>query len=489
MEQTQKNKTPAAFIDSANQALKKGMFADAAAIMREGVSSYPREVGLFPLAIRTLIYTGEHGEASALLDQYARLARGNDHHSGLCAELYALVQKQAEAVRIYRPLASGGNRDARYNLGVNLLAIGELSEAEQVLEDLVAEDPNDAQALLVLSGLRRVTADSNHIEQLQRTLRNQKLPAMEHLKLHYALGKEFEDLGEYEQAFRHFQLGAEKRRSMLKYRVESDQKTLALIAEHHNRLEPVNCDSSAGQEAVFIFGLPRSGTTLVDRILSSHSRCDSFGEITDLPMALMVLAGSSLPKERLVQETAHWAPEKIAGSYLGRLSNFASGAEKHIDKTPLNFLYAGLIARSMPGATMIWMERHPLDACFAMYKTLFKMGYPFSYSFEDLAAYYLAYDRLKRHWQELLGDRIRFQSYEKLVQGFDLEARALVKTAGMEWETDCGEFHKNRSAVATASSAQVRQPLYKRAVAHWRKYEEQLAPLADALRAGGVELD
>ncbi|AOS96021.1 Tetratricopeptide repeat protein [Microbulbifer aggregans] len=488
-EQSHKNKQPAEFTQRANEALKHGCFTDAAAIMRQAVSSRPDHPDLLPLAIRTLIYVGAHREANHLLDRYAQLSSNDDRHRGLCAELYALVQRQAEAVEIYRALAVNGNRDARYNLGVNLLATGDLAEAEQVLEALIVEDPADAQAQLILSGLRRVTADRNHIERLQQALRSQRLPAMERVKLHYALGKEFEDIGEFDQAFRHFQLGADGRRGMLKYQVETDQKTLALIAGYHNSLEPIHTNAAVGQEAVFVFGLPRSGTTLVDRILSSHSRCDSFGEITDLPMSLMVMAGRSLPKEALVQETARWAPEAIASSYLGRLESFDSSAEKHIDKTPLNFLYAGLIARSMPGATMIWMERHPLDACFAMYKTLFKMGYPFSYSLEDLADYYIAYDRLKRHWQEMLGDRIRIQSYEKLVQDFDSEARALANTAGLDWEASCGEFHKNRSTVATASSAQVRQPLYQRAVGHWRNYEEQLTPLADALRAGGIELD
>ena len=488
-EQENINKQPAESIQGANEALKHGCFADAATIMRQAVSSYPDHPDLLPLAIRTLIYVGEHREANQLLDRYAQFSSNDDRQRGLCAELYALVQRQAEAVQIYRSLAASGNFDARYNLSVNLLATGDLVEAEQVLEDLISEDPADVQAQLILSGLRRVTPGQNHIERLQRSLGGQKMPAMECVKLHYALGKELEDIGEYDQAFRHFQLGADGRRSMLKYRVETDQKTLALIAEYHSSLEPMHADATSGQEAVFIFGLPRSGTTLVDRILSSHSRCDSFGEITDLPMSLMVMAGHSLPKEALVQGTARWAPEKIANSYLTRLANFDSKADKHIDKTPLNFLYAGLIARSMPGATMIWMERHPLDACFAMYKTLFKMGYPFSYSFRDLADYYIAYDRLKRHWQELLGDRIRIQSYEKLVQNFDSEARTLVNAAGMDWEASCGEFHKNRSTVATASSAQVRQPLYQRAVGHWRNYAEQLAPLADTLRAGGIEID
>lgn len=457
--------------------------------MRTARRYFPDELGIFPLTLRSLMYTGEHDRVSSLLALFERRASGQPQFLGQCAELYAQSGLPEKAVPLYRALSANGNRDARYNLGANLLAIGELSEAEQVLEQLLLEHGTDGQAQQVLSSIRRVSADSNHIDRILAALRNPGLSIMDQVQLHYALGKEYEDLGDYSRAFEHFNAGAGLRRSGLRYRVDTDVQTLTQIREQHGKLGSSADATGIGNEAIFIFGLPRSGTTLVDRILSSHSQCDSFGEITDLPLALMVAAGKALPKEELVKETARWEPEKISQSYLRRLRSFGSSAAKHIDKTPLNFLYAGLIARTMPGATMIWMQRHPMDACFAMYKTLFQMGYPFSYSFEDLAAYYIAYDKLKQRWQESLGDAIRFQSYETLVQDFDAQSRELVSAAGLDWEDACGQFQNNRSAVATASSAQVRQPLYQRAVGHWRNYSDQLAPLAEALRAGGIEID
>ena len=483
------NKQPADFVKTASQFLQQGHFAEAAGTMRTARRCFPDELGLFPLTLRSLMFLGEHDEVRGLLSQFEQRASGQPQYLGQCAELYAQCQLPGKAVPLYRTLSTSGNRDARYNLGANLLAIGELSEAKQVLEQLVAEHGTDGQAQQVLSSIRRVSADSNHVDHILAALQHPGLSVMDKVQLHYALGKEYEDLGDYSRAFEQFSAGAGLRRSGLRYRVDADVQTLAQICDQHGDLGSSVDATGVGDEAVFIFGLPRSGTTLVDRILSSHSQCDSFGEITDLPLALMVAAGKSLPKEELVRETARWEPEKISESYLRRLRTFGSSAAKHIDKTPLNFLYAGLIARAMPGATMIWMERHPMDACFAMYKTLFQMGYPFSYSFEDLAAYYIAYDKLKRRWQESLGDVIRFQSYETLVRDFDVQSHELVSAAGLDWEAACGEFHKNRSAVATASSSQVRQPLYKRAVGHWQNYADQLAPLAEALRAGGIEID
>lgn len=477
---------PADFVQLANQLLQQGRFASASEVMGQARAKYPDELGLFPLTLRCLIYLGEHQSVRALLKDYEQRAGGQPQHLGQCAELFAQCQMPEKAIHLYRQLASRGNRDAQYNLGANLISIGALTEAEEVLEELIAKHPGDGQAHQVLSGVRKVGADDNHIERLLAMLTNPDLSPMDRIQIHYALGKEHEDIGEYAEAFAQFKSGADLRRSVLGYQVQTDVQTLAQIERHHGQLTSASLQTSRGQQAIFVFGLPRSGTTLVDRILSSHSECDSFGEITDLSLSLMVTAGRSLPKEELVRQTVQWAPEKIANGYLQRLENYGSTAAKHIDKTPLNFLYAGLIARAIPAATMIWMDRHPLDACFAMYKTLFKMGYPFSYSLDDLAQYYIAYDRLKSRWRESIGDAIRFQSYEKLVEDFDAQSRSLVNAAGLDWEDSCGEFHKNRSAVTTASSAQVRRPLYKSALGHWKNYQEELAPLAEKLEKTGI---
>lgn len=393
-----------------------------------------------------------------------------------------------EAVGIFQQLAAGGSRDGKYNLAANLVALGEITEAAQLLRDLLEENPHDGQAQLVKSGLCKATEYSNHVEHMESVLQDDRLPAMDRILLHYALGKELEDLGEFSRAFEHFESGAKLRRRGMQYRVESDLQTMALIRRHHSGAINTREYGEVGSEAVFVFGLPRSGTTLVDRVLSSHTECASLGEITDFPMSLMVAAGTKLTREELVRETAVWPSEKISASYLGRLHGYPNTAFRNIDKTPQNFLYAHLIARSMPGARMIWMERHPLDACFAMYKTLFQMGYPFSYDFNDLGRYYVGYWQLKSQWRDSMVNNIRFQRYDQLVDNFPEQARALVQYTGLEWQQSCEDFHKNKSAVATASSVQVRTPLYTSAIGHWRHYEKQLAPLAEMLQRAGVPL-
>nr|WP_282450290.1 tetratricopeptide repeat-containing sulfotransferase family protein [Microbulbifer sp. CAU 1566] len=483
---------PQGAIRQANAALQGGRFFDALEVLSDARKKYSDALVLFPHTIRSLIFCGEHLKARALVREYLDRAVDMPQHLAECAQLLVQCQLLDEAVSTYRQLAAGGSRDGKYNLAVNLVALGNTTEAEEILTALLESNPTDGQAQLVKSGLNKATTASNDVAHIESLLAGARLSPMDRIQLHYAVGRELEDLQEFPAAFAHFQKGANLRRRGMQYRVEGDLETLDLIRQCHGGGGggggEQEADAQVGQEAVFVLGLPRSGTTLVDRILSSHSDCRSLGEITDFPMSLMVASGRKLAKSELVRETARWAPEKIAQSYLKRLQNFPGSLPRNIDKTPQNFLYASLITRSMPGASVIWMDRHPLDACFAMYKTLFQMGYPFSYDLSDLGRYYIGYWKLKSQWQDRLQGKVRFQRYDRLVEDFPRQARELVSSAKLDWQPECEAFHHNRSAVATASSVQVRQPLYKSAVAHWRHYEHQLEPLAAILQQAGVPL-
>lgn len=473
-------------IKQANQFLQIGQFQSALEVLSTARQGAPDVLALFPQTIRCLIFCGEHAQARELAREYCTRAADNPAHLAECAQLMVQCQLLEDAVDIYRQLAAGDSRDGKYNLAANLVALGQISEAGNILQALLQENPRDGQAQLVRSGLRKATDDSNNVDHIGSLLNDERLSPMDRIQMHYALGKELEDLQEFSHAFEHFQSGARMRRQSMQYRVEGDLETLKLIRQHHTGKVTETENPEIGSEAVFVFGLPRSGTTLVDRVLSSHSECLSLGEITDFPMSLMVSAGTKRTKEDLVQDTAAWPAAKIADNYLRRLRSYPRTAARNIDKTPQNFLYAGLIARSMPGASMIWMDRHPLDACFAMYKTLFQMGYPFSYDLADLGKYYIGYWKLKSLWQEGMAERIRFQHYDKLVDDFPHQARELVEYVGLDWQQDCEDFHKNKSAIATASSVQVREPLYKSGIGHWRHYESQLGSLAEMLQQAGV---
>jgi len=270
--------------------------------------------------------------------------------------------------------------------------------------------------------------------------------------------------------------------------VAADTEAMAAIAATFDAAwSAARAPGDPDPRPVFIVGLPRSGTTLVDRILSSHSAVVSRGESTDLAAAVMRCAGPVQGKTDLIREAARIDPRRLGAEYCLTLPDAA--ARRVIDKTPLNFLYLGLIRAALPRATIIHVRRAPLDVCYAMYKTLFRMAYPFSYSLEDLAHYYIAYDALMRHWRSTLGGTLVEVAYEALVREQESVSRRLLAHCGLEWEPQVLKFERNAAPTLTASAAQVRQPIYSSSVGLWRRYAAELMPLRAQLAAAGIEAD
>ncbi|QNN45212.1 sulfotransferase [Thermomonas brevis] len=376
-----------------------------------------------------------------------------------------------------------------YNHATALIALGRLDEAEAALDAVIAKAPGDGDAWYNRATLRKQTPARNHVDALRAQCEATPVASPMQVPLHYALAKELEDLGEYAAAFAALKQGADARRRGLSYRVEDDVATMRLIADAFDAgffaRKHAGCEDA---RPLFVVGLPRSGTTLVDRILGSHSRVTSRGESTDLAMALMQCAGPASGKAELVRKSTTLDFRALGERYCAHLSD--GGALRQIDKTPLNILYLGIVAAALPQARIVHLRRNPMDACHAMYKTLFRMGYPFSYDLDDLARYWLAYDALMAHWRKLLPtERFLEVDYEDLVANQEAVSRRLVAHAGLDWEDACLQFERNQQASLTASAAQVRQPMYRSSVGLWRRYESELAPLAEALRAAGIDIE
>jgi len=376
-----------------------------------------------------------------------------------------------------------------YAAAATAVALGRMEDAERLYERVIQRDPGDYDALQNRSTLRRQTADRNHVSELTAVLETLPTGAAGRAPVHYALGKELEDLGEYDRAFGHYREGAEARRARLAYDVATDEQVMARIEAAFDpdwlrRTAPG--DDAPGP--IFILGLPRTGTTLLERMLTAHPQVASLGETNTLLFALMQGVGAHRGRDELLARAAEVDVHRLGATYQRASRGYGLDGDFLVDKTPLNFLYMGLIHRALPGARVIHLRRHPVDACFAMYKTLFRMGYPFSYRFQDIGRYYLAYHRLLGHWREVLPEGFIDVDYEALVTDTEPQLRRILDWVGLAWDDNCLQFHRQSAPVATASAAQVRQPVYTDSVNRWRRYERYLAPLAERLRQHGVPL-
>lgn len=440
---------------------------------------------------RQLFFDGKVAEAISALEKLEREAHNDAFTLQEIAALYIQCSQHALAGRCYARAVElqPSNPDFLYNLGASRTATGELDQAEDLFNRVIRQNPSDYGAWLSRSGLKKATPEHNHVEQLQYVKSHLEEHDPGQVQVCHALAKELEDLGRYDEAFAYLQEGAHKRRLGMQYDVSEDEQAMATIAESFDA-ELLNSMPRGhnSERPVFILGLPRSGTTLVDRIISSHSQVDSLGEHNSLPLALVQMAGQH-DKLELIRRSRSIDFEELGRRYCNSIAGFRNPAPRLVDKTPPNFLYLGLIRLAMPNARVIHLRRHPMDACYAIYKTLFRVGYPFSYSLQEVGRYYIAYHQLMAHWRAAMPGAFIDVNYEDVVGDLEGQSRRIFDYLGLEWEESCLEFHRLRTAAATASAAQVRQPIYSSSVGLWRRYQRQLAPFAQRLRERGIEFD
>jgi len=442
---------------------------------------------------------GQVQSAVAVLQLLEDKAGKDEFRLQRIAELYTQCSQFEAANRCHRKavILRPDEPRAHYNLAASCIAMGQLEEAEQLLTEVIRLDPCDYEAWQNRSSLHRQTAESNHVKQLLFVLEHLKTDDQGRVAICYALAKELEDLQRFEESFHFLQQGAHARRQRLDYDVSRDIRAMADIERvFTGELLHSGSPGSTTARPVFVLGLPRSGTTLVDRIISAHSKAGSLGEINALALALVRTAAESSDTATDIQSRFDLIARcaRIDFALLGKRYEEAIGGYgfdflRLVDKTPLNFLYMGLIHLALPGARVIHVRRNPVDSCYAMYKTLFRMAYPFSYSLQDIGRYYIAYRRLMAHWRATMPGAFLDVDYESLVNDQENESRRILDWCGLKWETACMDFHQSTEPAATASAAQVRQPMYTTSVNLWHHYRKQLAPFAAKLSEHGIAVE
>jgi tetratricopeptide (TPR) repeat protein len=407
---------------------------------------------------------------------------------------HATYQQRALAAYDRAVMLAPNNPHFIFNRATVYRFLGHLAEAEADYDRVIALKPADYEAYKNRSELRTQSVGANHIGELETLVARGITDWRGDVQIRYALAKEYEDIGEYQKSFQHLRQGANKRREHMRYDVAADVATVEWIMEAFPAAPTESTQQSGdacGDAPILIVGLPRSGTTLVDRILGSHSKVYSAGELDHFALCIVDAVrrrsgGTPLPRRELVARSADLDFPALGRDYLERARYVAAGDVRFTDKMPLNYLYCGLIRRALPNAKIVHVARRPMAACYAMYKTLFKDGYPFSYDLGEIGRYYVGYRRLMDHWQATMPAAIYPLSYEALVADQRGETRKLLEFCGLEWQDSCIEFHRNPLPTTTASAAQVRRPLYDTSVSQWQHYAAELAELSSVLRAAGI---
>jgi tetratricopeptide (TPR) repeat protein len=384
------------------------------------------------------------------------------------------------------------NAQLLYNRAAVRRYVGEFAEAEADYDRVIALNPGDYEAYLNRSDLRTQSADKNHVAELEALLARGTASPPAEVFLRYALAKEYEDLQEYSRSFAHLKRGAQIRRQHLRYDVAVDVATVQWIIDAFAHPQPKAPRDAASDAPIFIVGLPRSGSTLIDRILGSHSQVFSAGELPSFALNLVDAVRrqsgrANLSRQELVAQSAELDFATLGRDYVKLACADVPAGLRFTDKMPLNYLYLGLIRRALPNAKIIHVSRAPMAAGYSMYKMLFQDGYPFSYDLTELGKYYVAYRRLMDHWRKILPGAIHDLAYEDLVADQLGETRKLLQFCGLEWQDACAQFHLNATATTTASASQVRQPIYSASVSQWRHYAKDLTQLSEILTKASID--
>jgi len=370
---------------------------------------------------------------------------------------------------------------AELGLGNILLEEGHLEESEKLFSRLLTSKSERISALFSLVQTRKMRADDEAIGMLEEeALRLNELPDSKQTYIHYALGKVYDDLKMPDKSFPHFLEGARIKRKKIHYDAKDKEKVFARIQSLFSPefFDRVKGNGNSSDVPVFILGMPRSGTTLTEQIISSHPDVFGAGELFEM---LNISKGNSSFPDYIERVTSDIIT-KMGNEYVEKVMARAPGSKRITDKMPANFLNVGLIHAALPKAKIIHVMRNPLDTCISCFTRLFAHNQDYTYELNELGQFYKGYHDLMQHWERVLpkGSFMNIQ-YEDIVADTEGQARKLIEYCELPWNESCLDFHKNERNIRTASVAQVRQPIYKSSVARWKAYEQYLGPLIEGL--------
>jgi tetratricopeptide (TPR) repeat protein len=433
-----------------------------------------------------------HKHAKAIEELDKLLATDPQDRSYRTAYATALVGLGAHdtAIRRYRELLLETPRahDVHLSIAHALKTTGHRAEAIEFYRSAAAIRPNYGDAYWSLANLKTYAFSDEEISRMRIEEAAENTDLTDRYHLCFALGKALEDRGDYEDSFNYYSRGNALKKSQSRYRPEFIERIAQLQAsvctkEFFEARRGVGCQSVA---PIFIVGLPRSGSTLLEQILASHSQVEGTLELPEIPRLSQELQGreSSDANPRypaILRDLTAPDFERFGEKYLAETRIYRTGKPRFIDKMPNNFRHIGLIHLTLPNAKIIDARREPLACCFSNFKQLFAKGQEFTYSFEDIGRYYRSYIELMRHWDAVLPGKILRVQHEDVVDDLEGNVRRILEFCDLPFEPQCVEFYKTERSVRTASSEQVRQPIFKDGLDQWRHFDPWLGPLKEAL--------
>jgi tetratricopeptide (TPR) repeat protein len=438
-----------------------------------------------------LLALGRLKEADAGARHLLKIEPENPQTWITIAAVAARLLRQEEALEAYEQAARFKPQEVRLRMSIGHVhkTLGRRPESEAAYKAALEMDPGIAEAYWSLADLKNYSFSDAEVAAMQHLLTSDKRERSNEAQLHFAMGKAFEQRQQHAAAFAHYAKGNALRRLDSPFDIEHfERRTTRIRAFFAATFFAERGGSGDPSDApIFIVGLPRSGSTLVEQILASHSRVEGTMELPNIPniaRELDDLAANrdGYPESVRTLPAAHLTA--LGSRYIEETTPLRTGRERFTDKLPNNFSHVGLIHAILPRAAIIDVRRHPMDCCFSTFKQHFAEGQTFSYDLNDLGRYYRCYLSLMDHWDIVLPGKVLHLQYEDLVRDPEANIRRLLEYCRLPFESACLSFHQTRRSVRTASAEQVRQPIYASGVGYWRHFEKELQPLRQALGDG-----
>ena len=480
---TKQKHHPEAMMLLAEIGMQLKVYSDAEFLLESCVELYPDNERAALAYQNVLSKLGKFPDAVKVAK--ARLALNPESFAIKTSLAHALVGvgQLDEAISLYKEvLSQNADRPKVWvALGHALKAKGDTTDAVNAYEKAVEYANDYGDAYWSLANTKTYKFSDNMLSQMCKQVEASSIKLDDKIHICFALGKGFEDKGQADKAFAYYDQGNKLKHSTLQFDISRTEKALDAQQQAFTADSFSSKQGCQAPDPIFIVGLPRAGSTLLEQILASHSHVDGTMELHDILGIASSLSHQKTPYPFNVSELDSATVEKLGARYIEQTKAYRQGAAFFIDKMPNNFIHIGLIKKILPNAKIIDARRNPMDCCFSGFKQLFGEGQEFSYSLDDIGRYYNAYEQLMDHWHSVLPGEILTVQHEDVLDDLEGQVKRILDFCGLDFEEACLAFHQTKRVIKTPSSEQVRQPIYKTGMGQWKPFENYLAELKQAL--------